>query len=590
MKNKKMLIIVLSLVTLLSFVIGFSYAYFTTEVIGNDTSSSNLTTTGTLKLNFSGLDYINLENSLPGESNYISFTVTNSGTLPVSGYQIYFSNVINTFEVKSEMVYELDCTSSDAVTCLDKVETEIPGVSGVELTQTAIAPGTTHTYTLTVSFLEMGYLQDYNQDKMLTFKITINEEYGLSTLIARQAWNSTELFWGIAGSVTKIVFDDNISIPVGAVASWDVSSTQDESIMAYSIDDGLGTSTYELHFQTAVSLILANTNSGHYFYGFANLTTIENLDYLNTSGVTDMTYLFRSCNDLTALDTSNFNTSNVTNMIGMFYACSSLTSLELNNFDTSKVDSMRYMFWGCNDLTTLIISNFDTGAVTNMQAMFESCSSLTSLNVSFFDTSSVTIMTNMFYNCSNLTSLDLASFDTSIVTSMSYMFQSCSSLTSLIISSFDTGTVITMPNMFYGCSSLTSLDVSLFDTGGVTSMQSMFELCSSLDTLNLSSFDTSNVANMAYMFQSCSSLSALDLGTFVISSVTTMHSMFFNCTSLSTLNIRIAVFTSVSIYTSMFSNITNGINIIVKDANAQTWINTRLTEAAKTGNVTIYIP
>ena len=65
MKNKKILMII-SIITLISFIIGFSYAYFTTNVIGNDTASSNITTSGSLRLTYNGTDYILLENSQAG--------------------------------------------------------------------------------------------------------------------------------------------------------------------------------------------------------------------------------------------------------------------------------------------------------------------------------------------------------------------------------------------------------------------------------------------------------------------------------------------------------------------------------------------
>jgi len=268
MKNKKMLMIVLFLITVISFVIGFSYAYFTTIVVGNDMASSNITSSGSLKLNFNGLDYIDMGNSQPGDTDSITFTVTNSGSLPITSYLVNFSNVINTFEVKSEMVYEIECTSSDAVTCSGKVETEIPSTSGIAITQTAIAPGTTHTYTLIVTFIDTGLLQDYNQEKMLTFKITIDEQFGLPTLIASTGVDDTRYFWGYREDITSLTFEDGIDIPVGAFASWDVSATQDESIMAYIIDDGFGMSTYELYIQTNNDLVMANPNSSYLFYNF----------------------------------------------------------------------------------------------------------------------------------------------------------------------------------------------------------------------------------------------------------------------------------------------------------------------------------
>ena len=80
-----------------------------------------------------------------------------------------------------------------------------------------------------------------------------------------------------------------------------------------------------------------------YFCECTNLQSI-NLTGLNTSNVTDMSYMFADCTALTSLDLSNFNTSSVTNMSHMFYNCESLTSLDLSSFDTSNVTDMSYMF------------------------------------------------------------------------------------------------------------------------------------------------------------------------------------------------------------------------------------------------------
>ena len=49
----------------------------------------------------------------------------------------------------------------------------------------------------------------------------------------------------------------------------------------------------------------------------------------------------------------NLNTSEVTNMNSMFYLCSSLTTLNLNSFDVSKVTNATTMFRVCSSLTTI---------------------------------------------------------------------------------------------------------------------------------------------------------------------------------------------------------------------------------------------
>ncbi|MBR5063076.1 MAG: BspA family leucine-rich repeat surface protein, partial [Prevotella sp.] len=86
------------------------------------------------------------------------------------------------------------------------------------------------------------------------------------------------------------------------------------------------------------------TTTKSWFSGCYYLQCIEGLQYLNTSEVTDMSYMFDHCRGLTNLDLSNFNTSNVTDMSKMFYYCSGLTSLNVSNFDTQNVTNMSSMF------------------------------------------------------------------------------------------------------------------------------------------------------------------------------------------------------------------------------------------------------
>ena len=147
--------------------------------------------------------------------------------------------------------------------------------------------------------------------------------------------------------------------------------------------------------------------------------------------VTNMSYMFRFCENLTSIDLSGWNTSNVTDMSAMFNLCTSLTTLDLSHFDTSKVTNMTGMFADCKNLTSLDISHFDTSNVTDMCDIFNGCSSLTSLDLSHFDTSKVTNMTGMFSRCTKLTSLDLSSWNTEKVTNMTGMFAGCKNLKSI---------------------------------------------------------------------------------------------------------------------------------------------------------------
>ena len=80
----------------------------------------------------------------------------------------------------------------------------------------------------------------------------------------------------------------------------------------------------------SVSVSVENSLHGFFTY-YINLKEITGLEYLNTSNVIDMSYMFYSCSGLISLDVSNLSTSKVTRMDGMFESCSNLKSLDLSN-------------------------------------------------------------------------------------------------------------------------------------------------------------------------------------------------------------------------------------------------------------------
>ena len=197
------------------------------------------------------------------------------------------------------------------------------------------------------------------------------------------------------------------------------------------------------------------TSTQSWFAELYDITTIQGLNYLNTSQVTDMSAMFAECESLTSLDVSNFNTANVTNMRGMFGACESLTSLDVSNFNTANVANMTMMFDGCSGLTSLDVSHFNTAKVTEMTYLFERCTGLTTLDLSNWNTANVYDMWGMFMSCTGLTSLDLSSFNTANVTYMREMFNNCSNLRTIYVGSgWSTAQVDDAAGMFYGCTSL----------------------------------------------------------------------------------------------------------------------------------------
>ena len=96
--------------------------------------------------------------------------------------------------------------------------------------------------------------------------------------------------------------------------------------------------------------------------------------------VTDMSYMFFYCSNLTSLsDLSRWDIKNVTNMNHMFSFCFNLTSLpDINKWNIKNVTDISYIFYNCNNLSLLPdISKWKN--VTNKSYMFEGCNKLKSL-------------------------------------------------------------------------------------------------------------------------------------------------------------------------------------------------------------------
>lgn len=298
---------------------------------------------------------------------------------------------------------------------------------------------------------------------------------------------------------------------------------------------------------------------GSWFWFFEALTTIEHLDYLNTSEVDDMRLMFSSCASLETLDLSSFNTEKVKYMYAMFDGAKNLRSIKLpKGFIGSSVTDLNATFKGCESLTELDLSGSNSENVKDMKAMFYGCRALSKLDLTDFKTGQVTTMENMFCICSTLETLDVSSFNTENVTTMLGMFNNCSSLRSLDLPGFNTANVTQMSSMFNKCSSLRSLDLSSFNTRKVTQMQSMFEECTNLESIDLSSFDTENMKSMTGMFFSCTKLETLDLSSFATPKMVSMVDAFSNCKNLKKIYVTSAFTTDkVTLDFSIFDGCVN---------------------------------
>ena len=295
--------------------------------------------------------------------------------------------------------------------------------------------------------------------------------------------------------------------------------------MSYMFEDYQGASLDLSQFDTAN----VTDMSGMFEFYQGPQLNFSNFDTSNVKNMSDMFEFYQG----PQLDFSHFNTANVTDMSGMF-ADYQGPHLDFSHFNTANVTDMSYMFKGYEG-PQLDFSHFNTANVTDMSDMFEGYEG-PQLDLSHFNTANVTDMSEMFKEC-DLTSLDLSNLNTANVTDMYEIFRNCRNLNSLNLSNWDNENITDMHNMFYNCCSLTNLNLSNFHTTNVTDMSWMFYECNSLTSLDLSSFNTAKVTNMEAMFSSCSSLTSLDLSNFNTANVDHMRYMFGDCMGLTSLDL-----------------------------------------------------
>lgn len=333
-------------------------------------------------------------------------------------------------------------------------------------------------------------------------------------------------------TITKITLQTNYTATGNETESWDASSKQDGSVMAYR------TGTEIVLTPTKTSKIYAHKDSQRMFSDesatanyFSSLTEIVGMGLLETRGTQWASYMFRGCTALASVDVSGFDTRHMVDMRAMFNRCTSLSVVDVSRWDTQNVTDMGYMFNECG-ATSLDVSGFNTGKVTDMD--------------------------HMFYNCA-ADYLDVSSWNTANVTDMSYMFRGYTG-TILDVSNWDTSACTNMNHMFFSCPNVTVLEVSGWNTAKVTDMSYLFRSCESVVLLDISGWNTSLVTNTDYMFRYCKAMKKLDMNGFDNSAITSSASMFRNC------NKGLVIYVStdaMKTWVESTSNFTSGITVVV---------------------------
>lgn len=176
--KKNIIVAMISIVVLMLLLIGLTYAYYRSNIIGNTTNSINAATKNLKLVYADGSPNINATNFEPSDNVYEKvFTVTNEGNGEVS-YVIFLIDVINTFERTDDIKFTLECTTNGTLPCgTVSDETTFPSLKQ-RLSTATIEKGKTHTYTFKFTYRDSGTDQSVDMGKTLKAKIQIYDVLG----------------------------------------------------------------------------------------------------------------------------------------------------------------------------------------------------------------------------------------------------------------------------------------------------------------------------------------------------------------------------------------------------------------------------
>jgi len=278
---------------------------------------------------------------------------------------------------------------------------------------------------------------------------------------------------------------------------------------------------------------------------FANMNISENinLSYLNSSKITNMSYMFYSSKINGIVGTSSWDTSNVKKATFMFAGTTINSSLDLNNWNISNAIGIEYMFLAATINGNLYLNNWDISSAQKTVNIFYRTSVNGNLDLNYLNASNVTDMSSMFYELNISGNLNLNNWDTRYVTNMKSMFYNATIDGNLKISNWDTSNVEDMSYMFANVIGFDDLDLSSWNVSNVTNMSYMFyisddrvsnlgnddlEIVSNLSSIktDLSKWDVSKVTNMSYMFTTIIIKDIGDISGWNTSNVIDMSYMF----------------------------------------------------------------
>jgi surface protein len=341
------------------------------------------------------------------------------------------------------------------------------------------------------------------------------------------------LNWGSStSSITNAssMFEGAISFNNGGspfIKDWDMSSV--------SFGDNMFLNARS--FNQPLNLWFASSAPANMEAMFKGATSFNNggiadINNWNTSVTTNMHQIFYGASAFNQ-PIGDWEMNLITDFSEMFFNAHAFNnggSDNINNWNTTGATNMSYMFYGANSFDQNI-GAWDVSSVGTMAWMFGNATSFNnggSTTIGDWDVSSVDNMSGMFYGAS-VFNQPLNDWSTGLVTTMNSMFRENVDFNQSI-GSWNVSSVIDMGNMFNESSSFNnggSTSIGDWDVSSVDNMSGMFELATSFNQpIGNWGSKTGEVLNMSIMFRNADVFNQ-DIGTWDVSSVETMASMFF---------------------------------------------------------------
>ena len=179
----------------------------------------------------------------------------------------------------------------------------------------------------------------------------------ISTVTNAWAAKTPQAIWCQGNSTLYFTNSDTLYAAGDTYKGQTVTSVWSGVSVTNAIPDGYGlpmwsevrNSVHIVCFDPSFSEVRPVTTES-WFEEFRYLTSVEGLEYLNTSQVTRTVDMFYNCKSLGTLDVNSFDLHKVTHALAMFGSCENLTTIYCDNDWSEMFSEEQYIFWNCYKL------------------------------------------------------------------------------------------------------------------------------------------------------------------------------------------------------------------------------------------------